>query len=109
MGWLVCVEGKDIGKDFRLHAQFNYVGRNENQDISLSDEYVSREKHLTVSYDMLNHRYFAEKGGSSFVYINNQPLVSITQLKRGDQIRIGNSLLVFIPLEQQDVKWNWKI
>lgn len=75
VGWLVCIEGPDIGKDFRLHAQFNYVGRNEDQDISLNDGFVSGEKHLTVSYDMLNHRYFAEKDGSSFVYINGHPLV----------------------------------
>ena len=109
VGWLVCVQGNDIGKDFRLHANFNPVGRGSNQDVCINDEFVSRE-HFVVSYDMVNNRYFADMGqGKSFVYINGYPLGARTQLKKGDQIKVGNTLLVFIPLEQQDVKWNWKI
>ncbi len=109
VGWLVCVQGPDIGKDFRLHTHFNHVGRGDNQDVRLSDESVSRE-HFTVSYDMVNNRYFADMGkGSTFVYINGYPLGARTALKKGDQIKLANTLLVFIPLEQQDVKWNWKI
>lgn len=109
VGWLVCVQGPDIGKDFRLHTHFNHVGRNENQDVRLSDPTVSGE-HFTVSYDLQHNHYFADMNkGSTFVYINSYPLGSRTVLKKGDQIKVGNSLLVFIPLEQQDVKWNWKI
>ena len=109
VGWLVCVQGNDIGKDFRLHANFNSVGRGENQDVRIDDEYVSRE-HFIVSYDMVNNRYFADMGqGKTFVYINGYPLGARTQLRKGDQIKVANTLLVFIPLEQQDVKWNWKI
>lgn len=109
VGWLVCVQGNDIGKDFRLHANFNSVGRGENQDVRINDDYVSRE-HFVVSYDMVNNRYFADMGqGKTFVYINGYPLGARTQLRKGDQIKVANTLLVFIPLEQQDVKWNWKI
>ena len=42
------------------------------------------------------------------VYINGYSLGGRVVLKKGDQIKVGNSLLVFIPLEQQDVKWNWR-
>lgn len=109
VGWLVCVQGPDIGKDFRLHTHFNHVGRNKDQDVCLSDPTVSGE-HFTVSYDMQHNHYFADMNkGSTFVYINSYPLGGRTVLKKGDQIKVGNSLLVFIPLEQQDVKWNWKI
>ena len=110
VGWLVCVQGPDIGKDFRLHTHFNRVGRLEGQDVQLTDKTVSRENHFTVTYDMVNHRYFAEMGnGSTLVYVNGQSLGARAMLKKGDQIKVGESLLVFIPLEQQDVKWNWKI
>ncbi len=110
VGWLVCVQGPDIGKDFRLHTHFNRVGRLEGQDVQLTDNTVSRDNHFTVTYDMLNHRYFAEMGnGSTLVYVNGQSLGARAMLKKGDQIKVGESLLVFIPLEQQDVKWNWKI
>ena len=110
VGWLVCVQGPDIGKDFRLHTDFNHVGRAEDQDVCLSDSTVSRE-HFTVSYDRLNNHYFADMGkGSSMVYINGYSLGGRTVLKKGDQIKVGdNTLLVFIPLEQKDVKWNWKV
>ncbi len=110
VGWLVCVEGPDIGKDFRLHANYNSVGRAENQDVRINDKSVSRE-HFTVSYDLVNNRYFASmKNGQTFVYINGYPLGNgMTPLKKGDQIKVANTLLVFIPLEQRDVKWNWKI
>ena len=108
VGWLVCVQGPDIGKDFRLHTHFNHVGRNKDQDVCLSDPTVSGE-HFTVSYDMQHNHYFADMNkGSTFVYINSYPLGGRTVLKKGDQIKVGDSLLVFIPLEQQDVKWNWR-
>ena len=110
VGWLVCVQGPDIGKDFRLHTHFNRVGRLDNQDVCLSDPRVSRE-HFTVSYDLMNSQYYAEmqSGGNTMVYINGQPLGGRIMLKKGDQIKVGDSMLVFIPLEEQDVKWNWKI
>lgn len=110
VGWLVCVQGPDIGKDFRLHAHFNSVGRSRNQDVCINDKFVSKEEHFTVAYDLVNNRYFAEKGrGKSYVYVNGYSLGSRIQLKKGDQIKVGETLLVFIPLDQQDVKWNWKI
>ena len=98
VGWLVCVKGDDIGKDFRLHANFNHVGRNGNMDIQLTDPYVSRDKHFTVSYDLHHNRYFVDMGqGKSFVHINGHPLGGRTQIKKGDQIQVGKTLLVFIP------------
>ena len=110
VGWLVCVQGPDVGKDFRLHTDFNRVGRAEYQDVCLSDETVSRE-HFTIAHDKVNNHYFAEmnSGGRTMVYINGYPLGGRVVLKKGDQIKVGNSLLVFIPLEQQDVKWDWKL
>ena len=108
VGWLVCVQGPDIGKDFRLHSDFNHVGRDKYQDVCLSDRTVSRE-HFTVSYDIVNNHYFAEMDkGRTMVYINGYSLGGRALLKKGDQIKVGETLLVFIPLEQKDVKWNWR-
>ena len=108
VGWLVCVQGPDIGKDFRLHSDFNHVGRDKYQDVCLSDRTVSRE-HFTVSYDIVNNHYFAEMDkGRTMVYINGYPLGGRALLKKGDQIKVGETLLVFIPLEQKDVKWTYE-
>ena len=110
VGWLVCVEGPDTGKDFRLHTDFNRVGRAEYQDVCLSDETVSRE-HFTIAHDRFNNQYFAEmnSNGRTMVHINGYSLGGRVVLERGDQIKVGKTLLVFIPLEQKDVKWNWKV
>ena len=109
VGWLVCSEGDDKGKDFRLHADYNYIGRADNQDVCLTDLSVSRE-HFSVAYDRINNRYFATMGnGKAIVYVNGYPLgKSITVLRKGDKISVGKTTLVFIPLEQQDLKWEWQ-
>ena len=110
VGWLVCVKGPDIGKDFRLHANYNYIGRNQNQDVCLNDPKVSGE-HLELSYDLRSGKYFLTRPGRStnMAYINGIPLNGSPMLQRGDQIEVGDTMLVFIPLEPSDVKWNWKI
>lgn len=110
VGWLVCAEGADVGKDFRLHCDHNYIGRAVGQDVCLTDTAVSREEHFSIAYDRFSNRYFASMGkGQSIVYINGYPLGnSMTTLRKGDQIKVGNTTLVFIPLEQQDLKWKWQ-
>lgn len=109
VGWLVCVQGSDIGKDFRLHSDYNHVGHAEGQDVRLSDKTVSGE-HFTISHDRTQNQYFAEMNskGRTMVYINGYSLGGRVALKRGDQIKVGDTLLVFVPLEQQCVKWNWR-
>ena len=48
VGWLVCVEGPDKGRDFRIHSEKNFIGRSPAMDIAVTgDESVSREKHAS--------------------------------------------------------------
>ncbi len=108
IGWLVCTEGKDFGRDFRLHPDNNFVGRGDQCDVRLSDEYVSA-KHFTVSYDPFSDIHFASMSdGRAIVYVNGIPLTAnMVQLKKGDKIKVAKTTLVFIPLEKDDVQWNW--
>lgn len=106
VGWLVCTSGVDIGKDFRLHAENNFVGRGSDQDIRLKDPKISRE-HFTVAYAPTNDIYFITMGhGKAIVYVNGLPLGSGAQtLKKGDKIKVANTTLIFVPFD--DVKWEW--
>lgn len=107
VGWLVCSKGNDIGKDYRLHADNNFVGRAHNRDVRITDPKVSRN-HFVVSYDPVNNVFYAYMGqGKAIVYINGKPLGSTTVLRRGDKIRLADTELVFIPLEQELVRWEW--
>lgn len=109
VGWLICIEGEDYGKDFRLHAENNYIGRdNPECDINLNDGYVSG-KHFVINYDTLNGEFSIYiDGGKNAVYVNNKSLLKNTAvLKKGDIIKVGKTLLVFIPLDTSIVQWKW--
>ena len=107
VGWLVCTSGNDCGRDFRIHVDNNFVGRNDGCDIVIRDPYVSAQ-HFTILYDPLNDIYIASmSGGRAIVYINGKPLTSDKILQKGDKLKVGQTELVFIPLESSDVKWDW--
>lgn len=108
VGWLVCTKGNEVGKDFRLIAGNNSVGRGSNQLVRLTDTHISRE-HFVVSYDPHHDIYYAfmEKG-QAIVYLNGYPLSkNMVTIKKGDKFEVAGYTLVFIPLEKKDVSWEW--
>lgn len=110
VGWIVCIDGPDKGKDYRLHSGNNFVGRSGKMDITLTGKYVSSENHFCVSYDKRHDKYFAAMGiGQEMVYLNEEPLAgaNAVQLKHGDVIEIGKTKLMFIPLCGENFHWNW--
>ena len=110
VGWLICTEGGDKGKDFRLHAGNNFVGRNSDRDVCIHGDASVSGKHFSISCDSLNDRYFATMGeGRAIVYINGSPISgSNVTLNKGDKIKAAHTTLVFIPLETKYVKWDFE-
>lgn len=110
VGWIVCIEGPDKGKDYRLHSGNNFVGRSGSADVTLSGKYVSSENHFCISYDKRHDRYFAAMGvGQEMVYLNEEPLAgaNAVQIKHGDIIEVGKTKLMFIPLCGEKFHWDW--
>jgi len=65
-GWLVCLEGPDRGRDYRLHMEKNFIGRAQNMDVVLDgDSTVSREKHAIVIFDPRKKVFWALPGEAS--------------------------------------------
>lgn len=109
VGWLVCTAGSDKGKDFRLHSGNNFVGRESDRDVCLKGDPSISGKHFSIGYDQRHDRFFISMGeGKEIVYVNGEPLGggSIT-LKKGDQIEVAATALVFIPLDKECVQWEW--
>ena len=108
VGWLVCLDGPDRGRDFRLHAEKNFVGRAPNMDVCIpSDETVSREKHGVVIFDPKKQVFWTLPGDSSgLVYLNGDIVHTPTQLKRDDILEIGQTKLVLIPFCGEQYNWN---
>ena len=106
-GWLVCVEGVEKGKDFRLHSDMNYVGRSKTNDVVLAnDPTVSRERHAMIAYDNRGKMFFfAPANGSSLVRQNGRPVLSTVELKAGDRLEIGEGIYLFVPLCGEEFEW----
>ncbi len=49
VGWLVCLNGKHKGEDFRIREGKNTIGGDPKCDIVLGDEHVS-SKHANINY-----------------------------------------------------------
>ena len=107
VGWLVCVEGKSKGRDYRIHAENNFIGRDPSMDIAISgDEAVSRQNHAIISYDTREKAYyFAQGTGRSIVRVNGKAMLSTVRLEAYDRLEIGDTKLVFVPLLGEGFDW----
>jgi pSer/pThr/pTyr-binding forkhead associated (FHA) protein len=107
VGWLVCIEGNDRGRDFRLHAGYNSIGKNPENDVSIpSDHTISRDRHAVIAYDQEENLYFfAPANGVNLLRLNGKVLMSPSEIKANDILTIGKSKLMFIPLCSDKFQW----
>jgi hypothetical protein len=107
VGWLVCLAGPDRGRDFRLHAEKNFVGRSPLMDVCVAgDESVSRDRHALVIFDPKKQAFWAVPGeASGLVYLNGDIVHSPTQMQRDDVLEVGQTKLVLIPFCGEKYSW----
>lgn len=110
VGWLVCIEGVDKGKDYRIRGQRNFIGRSEAMDICIRrDETISRENHTIISYNEKNNGFKIAPGDSKGItYLNDEEVLMAMSIVAYDVIEIGKTKLVFIPLCGERFKWQRK-
>ncbi len=95
MASILVVSGKSSGYYFPLEERTMVVGRDEECDIQVLDEKVSRE-HMRVRFDEESKRYrVSDMKSTNGVVINGQPISEERELKDGDTITIGQSKLFF--------------
>lgn len=107
VGWLVCTEGADKGRDYRIRAERNFIGRSEKMDICIrGDDTISRESHAVISYDARKNTFRLFQGeGKGIVYHNDDEVITPVVLQPYDLIEMGKTKLVFIPLCGERFKW----
>jgi hypothetical protein len=78
VGWLVCVAGPDKGRDYRIHAERNFIGRGADMDIAVAgDEQISRKNHAVISYNPKRHTFTIAPGDShGLTYLNDDELLT---------------------------------
>lgn len=105
-GWLVCTEGPEKGRDFRLHHGFNRIGRDFGMDVQVMDDpAISRINHCSVVYDEKSITFSAVPGSGTVTYCNGELLARATRLEAGDELRLGESSFVMIPFCREGRVW----
>lgn len=105
-GWLVCMNGNEKGKDYRLHTGKNFVGRSTSMDVVLvEDKSIARDKHCTITYDPKGNSFYVSAEGGNIVRVNGGLVETPVKLQRNDEIIIGETKLVFIPFCEEERIW----
>ncbi len=106
VGWLVCKEGAEKGRDYRLHAGRNFIGRSASADINIFDDAeVSRSNHSSLVYDPKNNEFAVLRGENASILRNGKPVMEAEYLSDGDELTIGGSLYVFVAYCREGRKW----
>lgn len=107
VGWLVCVEGPEVGKDYRLFGRINSIGRAEGNDVVLAQEHtVSQKNHVRLAYDAKHNNFQLIPGeGTNVTYLNDEPLYVPQKLNAYDVLEMGATKLIFVPLCNERFHW----
>ena len=102
MASIIVISGEQKGEYLPLGRRTNVIGRAEALPMQILDDMVSR-KHLRIRYDENTNEHYAEDMNSKHgVLINNRKITKQTTLREGDQIRIGQTMLLFTEKDFDD-------
>lgn len=106
VGWLVCVEGPERGRDYRLHAGRNFVGYSLRSDVVTEDIEIAAEKHFSVIYDEKKNQFSIASGEGTLTWLNGNLLVGVKPLTEDAYICAGKSKFAFRSFCREEVKWD---
>lgn len=108
VGWLVCTEGSNFGKDYKLKSGRNFIGRSNGMDIQiLSDLTVSKDKHAVVIYEPKTLKYLVQPGEShELCYLNDSVVLSPVEIKQNDVVTVGETKLMFFSCCSEIFNWD---
>ena len=107
VGWLVCVDGESIGRDYRISSGSNSIGRDRRNRIQITgDLAISNDTHALITYDPRDARFYFERGsGRNPAYVNDEIVLVPRQLAPYDRVEIGETKLLFVPLCGESFQW----
>lgn len=109
-GWLVCISGVRQGKDYKIKAGKNFVGRADDMDIQiLGDNKISRRNHAVIVFDSKKKMTILLPGDSNgLVYVGGEAAYEPQALSPYDVIELGDSTFLFIPFCGEHFMWGEK-
>ncbi len=109
VGWLVVTDGPGRGHSFALSAGVSQIGRGEDQTVRLDfgDNAISRQNHAAIAFDDEQNSFYLGHGGkSNLVRLNGKPVLATEELQSHDEIRLGETRMLFIALCGREFSWS---
>lgn len=128
VGWLVVLKGpmdssgrNNKGRDLRLVPGMNRLGRSADMEVCLDfgDNKIGRETHCSITFDPESNRYFLMSGEGrnlTHLFMTSEVegekgmwdvVLQPKELAYLDKIRVGDTVLMFIPLCTDKFKWDF--
>jgi len=109
---LVVIQGREIGREYRLRRCIMILGRDEDVHLRLPDEGVSR-RHAMVELTWDDDRrvgrtVIRDLGSTNGTLVNGERVVS-AQLREGDKIRLGDTILKFVLQDDLDARFHQEV
>ena len=109
-GWFVIIDGPGKGRDVRIGAGRNDLGRAAENRIALpfGDTRISRKAHLWITYDHL-HRTFSVAPGeksTNLAHLSGGAIDTRLLLEDGATITIGRTTLRFVAFCGDRFNWS---
>lgn len=105
-GWLVCIEGPEKGRDFRLYTGRNFAGRSHRMQINIADDpKINRDGHFSVVFDPESKAWFIVPGAGTVTYLDGALLEGASSLSDMARIKAGDSLFCFRSLCGEEFCW----
>lgn len=109
---LVVLRGAEIGRDFRLKRGGMILGRGLETDIRILDELVSREHaRLELEFDAANGAttyWIVDLGSTNHTFVNSKQVERI-ELRDGDRIQVGETVLKFVLLDDVEARFHQEV
>ncbi len=105
-GWLVCTEGPEKGRDYRLRYGFNKIGRSYEMDVCIfEDEEISRDAHCSVVYESRSNRFLLAPGQGTLTWLGGELVEEPREILSGERFQIGGTTLEFVAFCRNGVTW----
>jgi diguanylate cyclase (GGDEF)-like protein len=109
---LVVIQGREIGRDYRLRRRSLVLGRDLEVDLPIADESVSRRHaRIEVRGDPSGrgqHYWLSDLQSTNHTFVNGQPIEKV-ELCNGDKIQIGDTILKFALLDALDSRFHREV
>ena len=109
---LVVLRGAEIGRDFRLRRAHMILGRGSEADIRIHDDLTSRE-HALIELEWDEGRragrfLLTDLGSTNGTLVNNRPIDRV-EVKEGDKIQVGGTVLKFVLLDDIEARYHEEV